>query len=59
MRTSGSVSVPSFICLSSSNRVSRRDSVPTKLRSVSEASQAIAFSVAGVRSNRGSSESFR
>ena len=38
-------------------QVSRRDSVPTKLRSASEASQAIAFSVAGVRSNRGSSES--
>jgi hypothetical protein len=36
-------------------QVSRRDSVPTKARSVSPSSQARAFSVAGVRSKCGSS----
>jgi hypothetical protein len=47
---------PSLICLRSSNSVNRRDSVPTKLRSASVPSQAIAFSVAGIRSKCGSSE---
>ena len=59
MRASGSVSAPSHICRSSSNSVSSRDSVPTKLRSDNEATQAIAFSVAGVRSKWGSSVSDR
>jgi hypothetical protein len=40
---------------SRSNSVSRRDSVPTNWRSLSLRSQAIAFSVAGVRSNCASS----
>ena len=55
MRRAGSVSLPSPICLSSAKRVSRRDSVPTNWRSLNCASQASAFSVAGVRSNWASS----
>jgi hypothetical protein len=54
-RLMGSASVPALICSSSANSVSRRDSVPTKGRSVSDSSQAMAFSVAGVRSNCASS----
>jgi hypothetical protein len=55
MRLIGSASVPALICSSSANSVSKRDSVPTNGRSVSDSSQAMAFSVAGVRSNCASS----
>jgi hypothetical protein len=55
-RTSGSVSLPSPIWRSNSNSVSRRDSVPTKLRSLRLPSQDRARSVAGVRSKCGSSD---
>lgn len=55
LRTLGSFCVPSSIWRKSSNRVSRRDSVPTKERSVRLETQVMAFSVAGVRSKCGSS----
>ena len=47
MRLAGSSSLPVLICLSNSNKVNKRDSVPTKLRAVNVPSQAMAFSVAG------------
>ena len=56
MRRAGSAWLPSLIWRSKSNSVSKRDSVPTKLRADNWSSQAMAFSVAGVRSNCGSSE---
>jgi hypothetical protein len=54
-RLAGSASVPALICSHSANSVSRRDSVPTNGRSVSDTTQAMAFSVAGVKSNCASS----
>jgi hypothetical protein len=54
-RACGSTRVPSTIWRKSSNTVSRRDSVPTNCRCCSPASQARAFSLAGVRSKWGSS----
>ncbi|MCY1547316.1 hypothetical protein D9M68_833660 [compost metagenome] len=55
MRVSGSVSLPSTICLSSSKMVSRRDSVPTNWRLLRLASHSMAFSLAAVSSKCASS----
>ncbi len=56
MRFAGSASLPSLICLSSSKqREQARLGADEADRSLREASQAMAFSVAGVRSNCGSS----